>query len=217
MESITLKATKRDVIGKKVKVHRRQGKLPAVVYGKEIGSIPVWLDAHDANKALRRVGSSSFVIVDVEGKPYTTLVRERQRDYLRGDLLHVDFQAITMGQALRTEVPITIVGEAPALTLGLQMVTGITSIEVESLPKDLPSNVVVDVSNLAEMGDKIQVKDLSLPEGVEILTDAEEMIAQITAPAGMEEEVEVTEEEEGFLEGGEPEVIEKGKSEEAED
>ena len=213
MESITLKATKRDVIGKKVKVYRRQGKLPAVVYGKEIGSIPVWLDAREANKALRKVGSSSFVVVDVEGSPYTTLVRERQRDYLRGDLLHVDFQAITMGQTLRTEVPVTITGEAPALTLGLQMVTGIASIEVESLPKDLPSNVVVDVSNLAEMGDKIQVKDLSLPEGVEILTDGEEMIAQITAPAGMEE----TATEEGeFPEGGEPEVIEKGKGEEAE-
>ena len=212
MESITLKATKRDVIGKKVKVYRRQGKLPAVVYGKEIGSIPVWLDAREANKALRKVGSSSFVVVEVEGSPYTTLVRERQRDYLRGDLLHVDFQAVTMGQTLRTEVPVTITGEAPALTLGLQMVTGLTSIEVESLPKDLPGNVVVDVSNLAKMGDKIQVKDLSLPEGVEVLTEGEEMIAQITAPAGMEEEF-ATEEGE-FPEGGEPEVIEKGKGEE---
>jgi len=215
MKSITLKATKRDVIRKKVKVYRRQGKLPAVVYGKEIGSIPVWLNARDANKALRSVGSSSFVVVDVEGEPYTTLVRERQRDYLRGDLLHVDFQAITMGQTLRTEVPITITGEAPALTLGLQMVTGLTSIEVESLPKDLPSNVVVDVSNLNELGDKIQVKDLDLPASVEILTDGEEMIAQITAPAGMEEEA-VEAEEEIIMGTAEPEVIEKGKEEEEE-
>ncbi|RMF40549.1 MAG: 50S ribosomal protein L25 [Anaerolineae bacterium] len=210
MESITLKATKRDVIGKKVKVYRRQGKLPAVVYGRDTGSIPVWLDARDANKALRSVGSSSFVIVDVEGTPYTTLVRERQRDYLRDTLLHVDFQVIPMGETLRTEVPLVLEGEAPALTLGLELVTGLNSVEVESLPKNLPSSITVDLSILKEMGDRIEAKDLPLPEGVTLLTDGEEMVAQVVAPAGAAEE-EAAEEE--ALEG-EPEVIEKGKGEE---
>ncbi len=213
MKSITLKATKRDVIGKKVKVFRRQGKLPAVVYGRDTGSIPVWLDARDANKALRSVGSSSFVVVDVEGTRYTTLVRERQRDYLRDTLLHVDFQVIPMGETLRTEVPLVLEGEAPALELGLQLVTSLTSIEVESLPENLPGSITVDLSNLKNMGDRIEAKDLALPEGVTLLTDGEEMVVQVVAPSGAEAAAEEAEEAEEGAEG-EPEVIEKGKAEE---
>ncbi|GAB4529859.1 MAG: 50S ribosomal protein L25/general stress protein Ctc [Anaerolineales bacterium] len=207
MENIVLKASKRTQTGKKVNAYRRAGKLPAVVYGKEIGSIPVWLDAHSTNLVLRGVGTSTFVDVDVDGQVYTTLVRERQRNPLTQLLLHVDFQAVMMNQTLRAEVPIVIEGEAPALKFGLQVLTGITSVEVESLPRNLPSEFTVDISDLKKLGDRITVADLPIPAGVEMLSDPEEIIAQVSAPEGEE----ITEEEGA---GEEPEVIAKGKEEE---
>lgn len=212
MENIVLEATKREIVGKKVKQYRKQGKLPAIIYGKEVGSIPIWLDTRSASRSLRSVGSSTFVDIDVDGTVYTTLVRERQRDVLTQSLLHVDFQAVVMNQTLRANVPIILEGEAPALRLGLQILTGVNSVEVESLPRNLPSAFTVDISVLKELGDRISVSDLPLPEGVELLTDPEEIIAQASVPESEEEEAEEAEgiEEEEI----EPEVIAKGKEEE---
>ncbi len=207
MENIVLEATKREVVGKKVNYYRKKGKLPAVIYGKEVGSIPIWLDTRSASRSLRSVGSSTFVDIDVDGTVYTTLVRERQRNALTQSLLHVDFQAVVMNQTLRADVPIILQGEAPALKLGLQILTGINSVEVESLPRNLPSAFTVDISVLKGLGDRISVSDLPLPEGVELITDPEEIIAQASAP-------ESEEEAEGIEEGIEPEVIVKGKEEE---
>ncbi len=209
MDNIVLEATKREVIGKKVKNYRKQGQLPAIIYGKEVGSIPIWLDTRSASRSLRDVGSSTFVDINVEGTVYTTLVRERQREPLTQSLLHVDFQAVVMNQTLRANVPIILEGEAPALKLGLQILTGVNNVEVESLPRNLPSEFTVDISVLKELGDRISVSDLPIPAGVELLTDPEEIIAQVSAPES-EEAAEEAEEAEGF----EPEVIAKGKEEE---
>ncbi|PWH16288.1 MAG: 50S ribosomal protein L25 [Anaerolineae bacterium] len=208
MENIVIEAVKRDVIGKKVKALRRQGKLPAIVYGHQFDPLPILLDYRQASRALAGVSSSQLIELNVEGQKIPVLVRERQHHPISGNMLHIDFYAVSMTEALRAFVPIELEGEAPAVKdFGGVVVSGLEEIEVECLPKDLPEKITVDLTKLEKIGDGVYVKDLVLPSGVEVLTDGDEMIVLITAPEG--EEVEA-EEGEGF----EPEVIEKGKKEE---
>ncbi len=208
MENIVIEATKRDVIGKKVKALRRQGKLPAVIYGHQFSPLPILLDYRQASHSLAGVSSSHLIDLNVEGQKIPVLVRERQYHPISGNLIHVDFLAVSMTEALRAFVPIELEGEAPAVkNFGGVVVTGLEEIEVECLPKDLPEKISVDLSKLEKIGDGIYVKDLSVPEGVEVLSDSDEMIVIVTAPEGEEVEMEIGE-------GVEPEVIEKGKKEE---
>src|ERR1043166_1981468 len=95
MEKVVLNASKRDVIGKQVKALRREGKLPAVIYGRHTEPININLDAHSASLALGKLTSSSLVTIAVDGTEYPALVREKQRDYIKNRLLHVDFLAVS--------------------------------------------------------------------------------------------------------------------------
>src|SRR6476620_11906229 len=104
MEKVVLKAEKRDVIGKQVKAMRRAGKLPAVIYGRRTEPINVSLDAHTAALVLGKLTASSLVTINVDGTEYPALVREKQRDYIKNRLLHVDFLAVSMTEKLRTTV-----------------------------------------------------------------------------------------------------------------
>ena len=217
-EKIVLKASNRELIGKKVKVLRREGKLPAILYGKEVGSINIALDLRDASKVLRGVTSSTLVVVNVDGKEYTTLVRERQRDVLRDHYTHIDFQAVSLTETVRASVAIILEGESPASdAYGALVVSGIDSLDVEALPQDLPENITVDVSSLSEIGDTLYVKDLVLPKEITVMTDPEELLVVISAPQMEEVEEEEVEGEELFGDMEEPEVIEKGKQEEGEE
>ncbi len=209
---VVLKAKAREVIGKQVRAMRREGLLPAVIYGRGIGSIPIALNYHEASLILPGVTSSQFIIIDVDGEPHTTLVRERQHHPVSGSLLHVDFQEISMTETLRTAVGLDLQGEAPAVaSYGGIPVTGVDELMVECLPTDLPERIEVDLSSLEEIGDAIYVRDIQAPPNVKILADPEDMIVLITAPeaAPLEEE----EAEEVEVEAEEPEVIEKGKKE----
>ncbi|MGB9668997.1 MAG: 50S ribosomal protein L25 [Anaerolineales bacterium] len=210
MEQIELKATKREVTGKQVKALRREGKLPAIIYGRHLSPLPILLDLHDASRALPGITSSQLITVNVDGNKHTVLVREKQRHPVQGKLIHVDFLAVSMTEKLRANVLIEIEGEAPAVkNFGAVVVPVLEEVEVECLPKDLPEKIVVDLSGLEKIGDAIHVKDLVLPKGVEVLTDEDEMVVLVKSPEG--EEVEAV-----AAEGAEPEVIEKGKKEEAE-
>lgn len=206
MDNIVLEATRRNRIGKKVKVLRREGKLPAVIYGKEVKEpVAITLDLRSSSKILRDVGRSTIVTINVEGEEFATLVRDRQYHILQGHYMHVDFLAVSMTETVRTLVDLVIEGEAPAVKNGGLVVTNMDRIEVEALPMDLPDNLVVDISVLAEIGDQISVGDLILPDKVECLTDPEETIVTITAPAMEEIEEEVEGDE--LEEGAEPEVV----------
>lgn len=217
MEKVIIQAEKRTVVGKQVRALRREGKLPAVIYGHHVEPVSIVLDAHDASKTLAKASSSTLVTIELDGKQYPTLVRERQLDFIRNNLLHVDFMAVSLTEKITANVGVHVVGEAPAVKeFGAILVTNLTELEVECLATDLPERFVVDVSSLAEIGDGVYVKDLNVPANVEVLTDPDEMIVVATAMAA--EEVEEEEEEE-LLEGEEeegPEVIEKGKKEEEE-
>ncbi len=215
-ERIILPADHRKVIGKKVKVLRREGKLPAIVYGSGIEPTPIVMDMHEATKSLRTVTSSTLVLLDIEGKEQLALVRDRQVDRLKNMILHVDFLAVSMGQTLQATVPIRLVGHAPVLDdFDALVMQDTESLEVEVLPKDLPEVIEVDVSVLTELGSSISITDLDLPEGVNVLTDPDTLIAVALSAAREEEEEE--EEEELLPEDAEPELIERGKQEEDEE
>lgn len=210
MEKVVLKATKRTVTGKQVKQLRRQGLLPGVVYGYKMQPTPISLNAHDAGLILPKLTSSSIVTIDLEGKQIAALVREKQKNFIKNFFTHVDFQAVSLTESIRTYVSLHFSGTAPAIKeFQATVVTNLTEVEVEALPNDLPERIEVDLSKLAAVGDAIHVKDLPIPAGVQVLTDGDEVVAVAT---GTKEE---TEEEVEIVEGIEPELsVERGKKEE---
>ena len=209
MEQTVLKAIKRDVLGKQVKAYRREGRLPAIVYGRGIDPIPVTLDYREAIHILPTLTSSQLVVVEVDGNQHMALVREKQRHPVSGALLHVDFQRVSMTERLRAYVMLELVGEAPAVkNLNGVLVSGQESVEVECLPSDLPEKITVDLSGLENIGDSIHIRDLTLPPEIEILSDPGDMIVIVTYQA-VEEAVE-----EEVVSVEEPAVIERGKKEE---
>jgi len=218
MEKVILKASKREVSGKQVKALRRAGKLPAVIYGRHTEPVNVSLDAHIANLALSKVGSSTLVTIDVDGKEYPALVRERQRNYIKGGLIHVDFLAVSLTEKLHAEVRIELTGTSLAVKdFNAVLVTGLHSLSVECLPADLPEHITVDIAPLAKVGDGIHVRDISLGDKVRIMDDPDDMIVNATyakveeevAPVAVEGAVAVA------AEGAEPELsVERGKKEE---
>lgn len=212
MEKIVLQATRRDIVGKQVKQLRRQGRLPAVLYGKNIEPISVTFDFRESNRILPGLTASHLITVEVDGDQHNVLVREKQFHPVLGKLIHVDFMVVSLTEKLRANVSLTLDGESPAVRdLDGILVSGLEQIEVECLPQDLPERIIVDVSSLTEFGSAIHVRDIKLSENIRVLTDLDEMVAVITAPEA-EEEVVVEEVAEG-----EPEVIEKGKKEEEEE
>jgi large subunit ribosomal protein L25 len=213
MEEVVLQAEKRDTVGKRVNALRRTGKLPAVVYGRGVESMPIMLDLHDSSKVLNSLASSAIINIDVAGNRYPVLVKEKQRDIIRGTLKHIDFLVISMEETLRLQVGLEFTGEAPAIDEGGILVYGLEALEVEALPKDLPETIAVDISGLKEIGDAIFVRDVAAPEGVKILAPEEEMVVQVNAPMAAPVEEEEEEEELVVEEEEEPEVIEKGKRE----
>ncbi|MFZ2098096.1 MAG: 50S ribosomal protein L25 [Anaerolineales bacterium] len=215
MEEVVLKANRRSVLGKQVKAIRREGKLPAVIYGHHIDPIAIEMDLRDVSRSLMGLAPSTFVTVDVDGTQHRTLVREKQRNKLTGTLLHVDFLAVSMTEKLRSQVYIEVVGVSPAIRdFDGVLVTGMDEVEVECLPQNLPERIVVDISGLKEISDGIYVRDLAVPDGVEILEEPDTMVVLVTAQVAEEEEA-VPEEEEVLAE--EPEVVERGKKEEEEE
>lgn len=213
MEKIVINAEKRTVTGKQVGVLRRAGKLPGVIYGNKVDPIAITMDLKQSTHILNNATSSSIIQIDLEGVEYAVLVREKQKDYLKNRFIHIDFQAVSQTEKIKAEVGIEFIGIAPAIKdFSGVIVEGITAIEVEALPKDLPERFVVDISQLAEIGNAIYIKDLSIPSNVEVLSPLEDMIVMVSAPAA--EEIEVVETEEL---AEEPEVIEKGKKEDEEE
>ncbi len=212
MESTSLKAQTRTVISKGLNRLRRDGLLPGVLYGSNVDPVALQLPAHEAGQLLTRLQGTVLIDLEVDGQTYTTIVRELQRDILRGHPVHVDFMAVDMEQVLTIMVPINLVGESPAVATGeYAVMTSLYELEVECLPKDIINIVEVSVEGLTELGDTILVSDVVVPEGINILTDLEEAVARV-AYAGIIEVEEEEEEEEGLeLDAEDVEVIEKGK------
>ena len=155
----------------------------------------------------------SNVFIKIDGKEYAALVRDVQRDHIRNEFLHLDFLAVSLTEKLRTTVTISLVGEAPVLKkYDALIVPGISEVEVEALPQDLPEMIEVDISTLSEIGDAIYLKDIPVPANIKFLTDGEELIAVASSVKEEKEELAEVAEQELEVEGkAEPEVIEHGK------
>lgn len=211
MERVVIKATKRDVTGKKVSQLRREGKMPGVIYGHHIEPIAIVMDAREVTRAMIGLTPSSIVTIDIDGEDHAALIRERQRDYLRNKFIHIDFQAVSRTEKIRARIETVLEGTAPAV----KNYNGIVLhekeyIEVEALPEHLPERFIVDISNLNRIGDMIRISDMSIADDVTVFDDVNDVIVSIS---GVKEEAE---EEEETASTDEPEVVEKGKKEEAE-
>lgn len=212
MATKTLNATHRTVVGKQVGALRRAGQLPAVLYGRNRDALAIQLDALAATNTLRRISGAELLDLVVDGEVHKSLVREIQRDFIKGHLLHVDFYEVAMDRTLRVQIPINLVGSSPAAKSGdAVLVHGVTEIEIECLPGDLLLRVEVDLGELREVGQAIFVRDIYVPRTIKVLTDGDELVARLTY-ARAEEEVPA--EAAGAL--PEVEVIEKGKKAEEE-
>jgi large subunit ribosomal protein L25 len=204
-KAIELKSEPRKIIGKQVKELRRQGLLPAIVYGADIEPTPIQLDSLAAEKVLVGVGSSTLIDLYIGDEVHKVLVRDLQRDVIKRNPTHIDFLKVAMDVKINTVVPVELVGQSPAVQeLGGVLVTGLSEIEVEALPSDLPDRVTVDLEALETFDDSISVGDLFLGEGVTVLTDEDEFIANVIYQT-MEEIIE--EEEELEAELAEPELV----------
>lgn len=197
MEQLELRTTKRDILGKKVRFLRREGKTPVHVFGHGIESLALECDSAGLQQVLARAGQTRLINLKIDGekRPRAVMVREIQQDYLKGDLLHVDFYQVQMAEELRVEVPIVLVGEAPALKLKENMLEHeLNSLSIQCLPANIPNSIEVDVSSLEEADQAIRVRDIVPGEGITILNDQELMIARITIQRVVEEEEPVEEE-----------------------
>ena len=197
MANPALQAQKREVSGKRVRFLRRRGITPANIYGHNVQSEAIQVDTRNLEKVLAVAGRSTLIDLKVDGGQGTTvLARQIQRHPLTGNLLHVDFFQVSMTERIRADVPIVLVGEAPAARSATAMLLhGIDVLHVECLPGDLPHAIEVDVSNLRDVGDAIHVKDLRLNPAITLHVDPEKVIVKMAAtkvveevPAGVEAE-----------------------------
>jgi large subunit ribosomal protein L25 len=217
-----LKVAPRDVLGKKVKALRRQGVTPANIYGSHVESQSIQLSTEELRHVIKTAGRNDIVYLRLDGdEPRPTFVRDIQQNPVTDAILHVDFLQISLREKVRADVPLHLVGLAPAVdTLGGILMHGLDHVSVEALPTEVPSFIEVDVTSLAEINQALHVSDVPVPEGVTILTDVEQVIAKVAPPA-VEPEPEVAEEEEavegeeGAEEGAEGEDAE-GKAEASE-
>ena len=197
-----LKVARREVLGKKVRALRRTGVTPGNIYGHNVDSVAVQVPTDDLRHTLKVAGRNEIVYLRLDGDERPTFVRDVQRDPVSDRILHVDFLQISLKDKVRLDVPIHLVGKSPAVdTYGGILTHGIDRVTVEALPAEVPSFVEVDVSLLTEIDQALHISDLTVAEGVTILSDPEVLIAKISPPAV--ERVEEVEEaaEEAAAEG----------------
>jgi len=207
-----LKVAPRDVLGKKVKALRRQGVIPANIYGSHVESQSIQVVTEELRHVIKTAGRNDIVYLRLDGdEPRPTFLRDIQQNPVTDAILHVDFLQISLREKVKADVPLHLVGLAPAVdTLGGILMHGLDHVSVEALPTEVPSFIEVDVTSLAEINQALHVSDVLVPDGVIILTDVEQVIAKVAPPA-VEPEPEVAEEAEAV----EGEAAEEGAEETA--
>ncbi len=216
METIHISATVRDVFGKKLTELRKNGQLPAVVYGNKKDNIAISVDTKEFKKAFSTAGYSTIVELKLDGQTSeNVLIHDIATDPITSEVSHVDLYRINMNKIIRTEVPLHFIGEAPAVFQQEgTLFKNIEEIEVETLPATLPSHIEVDIAVLDDFTKSIHVSDLKVEEGVTILTELDQLICKVEPPRS-EEEIAALDEEIGdtIPEGAEDETAEAGETE----
>jgi large subunit ribosomal protein L25 len=218
MSDLNIKASTRDVLGKKTRFMRREGATPTHLFGHGIDSLSLQCDTAKLQRIIARAGMTRLIALEVEGdkEPRSVFIREIQREPCSGGLLHVDFYQVKRTEKIRVDVPIILIGEAPAMKeKGRTLTHSLTSLSVESLPDKLPPQITVDLSPLAEVEDAIFVRDIILSPDVTVITDPDQMVARVSEARVVEEEVVAEEEvpEEELAEGAEAEAPAEGAKE----
>ena len=193
---LKLKATKREIFGKKVSTIRKQGAVPAVVYGHSFDSIALTIDLKEFKTVLKEAGETTIIDLEMEkGKIEPVLIHDITIDPVTDDILHVDLYRIRAGEAMTVEIPLLFEGTSVAVKdLGGTLITTIRSVKVKALPKDLPYEIKVDISTLETFDDHIAIVNLVKLEGVEYLADEKDVIASVIAPRTKEEMESLSEE-----------------------
>ncbi len=206
---LTLAVDKRKDGGASAPALRRAGSVPGVVYGAHQKATPITVSASAFGKILREAGEATIVSLTGLGEALPTLIHEVDLDPLTNLPRHVDFYAVTKGQKVEVAIPLVFEGVSPAVEAGANLVKVMHELEVEADPMNLPHNIVVDISALKALGDKIHASDLVLPAGIALVTPAEEVVALV------QEVVEEKEEEVAVpADISSIEVEKKGKEEE---
>ncbi|KKS94160.1 MAG: 50S ribosomal protein L25 [Candidatus Collierbacteria bacterium GW2011_GWB1_44_6] len=200
MNKFVLKVEKRVLLGSKVKKLRRQGIIPANVFGRTVESQAIQVPSVDFARVYKDAGETSLIWLKIDGedKERPTLVKGVTNNPITGTKLHIDFHQVNLKEKVTANVPVEVIGETQMVKEGLAVLDiNLHEIEVEALPTDIPENVTVDISSLMEIGDNVKVADLKVPTEVTILTDPEQLVLALGAPqkeeAPLVEEVPVEE------------------------
>lgn len=180
---LTIKAEKREEKGRATEALRAEGRVPGVVYGFDISPISIVVDRNELNKLYVEAGRSMVLDLEVEGSKNEVLIQDLQRDALTDFLIHVDFRKIDMNKKVTTLIPVTVFGESVAVKeLGGTLIQALDAVEVKALPNALVREIKVDAAQLTTFDKVIRVSDLTVPDGVEILTDGNRSIALVQPP-----------------------------------
>ena len=210
MDDLTLQAAKRDVLGKKTRFLRRQGITPSHLFGHNIKSLALQCDTAQLQRIITQAGTTRLINLEIEKekRPRSVFIREIQRDEVKRQLLHVDFYQVRKDEKIETDVPIVLVGEAPAMKgKGRILAHGVTSLSIECLPDRIPPQIEVDLSSLEEVGQAIHVKDIVLSPDITVTTAADQIVVKVN-------EVRVERVEEVVAEEVEAEAVAEGVAEE---
>lgn len=194
MEQEVILARTRDVGTGAAKALRRDGQVPAVLYGKEVDSVPIAINSKEMKKIMSKsLGHIHKIMVEDLGLEGNVMVQAIDRNPITGEVIHVDLHRISLTDKVKVEVPVVIVGEDELTKEGLVLQRQLRDISVECLPGDIPTEFEVDVSHL-NLGDTVLAGELEVPEGVKIMTPPDEVVVVVVAPRTVVEE-EVAEEE----------------------
>lgn len=183
-----LKAKSRIELGRKTNALRRAGFLPAVLYGEGVKSQSISIVQNDFEKAYKEAGETTLVKLELDGKTYNVLIHDVAHDPLKGTPLHADFYAVRMDKTIRAKIPVEFLGESLAVkNEGGVLVKVTQEIEVEALPQDLPHSLKADLSGLVSLEARLLVKDITLPQGVKVVSDPEEIVVLVETPRSEEE------------------------------
>jgi len=216
MASAQLSATPRDGTGKgSARSLRAKGQVPAIIYGHGREPQPLAIDTRELEKLLSKISAESTVIeLSMDGKSARTLIREIQRHPFKRQILHVDFQELVAGEKVTVRIPIVLTGVPEGVRVDAGILDQVMrELEIEVDPANIPNHVEVDVNPL-RIGDSVHVRDIALPEGVELVGEPDSTVCVVSAPRAVVETVAATEEVEV---AAEPEVIGKAKKDEEEE
>ena len=192
MADTGLKVSKREVLGKKTRFLRRAGQTPAHLFGHGVESLALQCDTGELQGVIARKGTTRLVNIKVGGEKEarSVFIREIQRDALNGMIIHVDLYQINKSEKIKVALPIIFTGTAPAMKQKNNIIEHIVNeLDVESLPDDLPPQIEVDLSVLAEVNQSISVRDIKLKPGVTIVAPPDQLIVKISQVAEEKEEV----------------------------